>query len=95
MNSSERFACPCCGFRTLAEEPPGTYTLCPVCYWEDDLVQYRDPGFEGGANRCSLTQARANYALLGASAPEYLNSVRAPLPEELVAGPASGKSHAP
>lgn len=79
---SLRFACPCCGFLTLDEEPPGTYAICPVCFWEDDLVQFKDPDYEGGANKVSLNQARLNYTHIGASAPEYRSNVRPPLPEE-------------
>ena len=26
-----RYACPCCGYLTLPEEPPGTFDICPVC----------------------------------------------------------------
>ncbi|MDR2992886.1 MAG: hypothetical protein LBV11_03505, partial [Bacillus cereus] len=23
-----KYTCPCCGYRTLEEEPPGTYEIC-------------------------------------------------------------------
>ncbi len=46
---------------TLTEEPPGTFEVCPVCGWEDDDAQARDPDFAGGANRVSLREARANF----------------------------------
>src|SRR5436305_8121773 len=61
------YACPCCGFLTLEEPPPGTYEICPVCYWEDDPVQFDDPSYTGGANRVSLAQARQNFLDLGAA----------------------------
>ncbi len=32
MPPPARFPCPCCGFLTLPEEPPGTYDICPVCF---------------------------------------------------------------
>lgn len=54
--------CPCCGFRTLAEEERGSFEICPVCGWEDDFVQYRDPDHRGGANPESLNEARAAFA---------------------------------
>jgi hypothetical protein len=57
-----KFPCPCCGNHTLTDQPPGTFQICPVCYWEDDNVQFNDPTFEGGANKESLKQARANFA---------------------------------
>jgi hypothetical protein len=53
--------CPCCGFRTLEEEERGGFEICGVCGWEDDLVQYRDPGYRGGANHESLDEAHAAF----------------------------------
>ncbi|EOO14795.1 hypothetical protein IG9_03963 [Bacillus cereus HuA2-9] len=44
--------------KTLEEEPPGTYEICSICYWEDDEVQFNDHDFEGGANEVSLRQRR-------------------------------------
>jgi len=43
-----KYTCPCCGYRTIEEEPPDTYEICNICYWEDDEVQFNDPDFEGG-----------------------------------------------
>jgi hypothetical protein len=40
--------CPCCGYQTLREPPPGTFETCPVCRWEDDNIQFEDPTYEGG-----------------------------------------------
>ncbi|MGI6416366.1 MAG: CPCC family cysteine-rich protein [Thermoguttaceae bacterium] len=80
---SAKFPCPCCGYRTMSEQPPGTFEICPVCYWEDDNVQFDDPTLEGGANEESLDQARANFARLGAISPRFVGSVRAPFPDEL------------
>lgn len=37
-----KYTCPCCGYKTLNEEPPNTY--------EDDGVQFKDADYEGGAN---------------------------------------------
>jgi hypothetical protein len=76
------FPCPCCGYLTLPEGPPGTFFICPVCWWEDDDVQFADPASEGGANRVSLRDARLNYARIGASEPRFADQVRPPRPEE-------------
>jgi hypothetical protein len=65
MSTKDRFACPCCGFLTLMEQPPGTFEVCPVCYWEDDPVQYADPVYRGGANQVNLSEARKNFAVFG------------------------------
>lgn len=77
------YACPCCGFLTLSEQPPGTFEICPVCRWEDDDVQYRDPSYEGGANTISLDQARANFLAIGAMNNESLEFVRKPFLNEI------------
>jgi rubredoxin len=74
----KKYTCPCCGYKTLNEEPPGTYDICPICFWEDDLVQFRDPDFEGGANDASLRQGQRNFIKYGACEIEMLKNVRKP-----------------
>ncbi|EJS66361.1 hypothetical protein CN425_23275 [Bacillus cereus] len=59
-----KYTCPCCGYKTLEEEPPGTYEICSICFWEDDPVQFKDPDLEGGANEVSLRQAQKNLLIL-------------------------------
>lgn len=76
------YACPCCGFLTLSKEPPGTFEICPVCYWEDDYVQYNNPNLTGGANKESLNQARQNFKKFRASSKKVLKFVRQPLEDE-------------
>ncbi|NLP29008.1 MAG: hypothetical protein GX370_09680 [Clostridia bacterium] len=73
-----KFACPCCGYKTLMEEPPGTYDICRVCFWEDDAVQYYDPDHKGGANGVSLRQGQKNYLKFGACKKDLLKYVRSP-----------------
>ncbi len=83
MTGSKKFACPCCGLLTLEEEPPGTFDICPVCFWEDDFVQFIDPTYRGGANKIiSLLEARQNFARMGVSEARFKQNVRPPLPEE-------------
>ena len=77
-----KYACPCCGYLTLNDQPPGTFQICAVCYWEDDNVQFNDPSFAGGANEDSLDQARSNFARIGASSPRFLSAVRPARPDE-------------
>jgi hypothetical protein len=79
---SKRFACPCCGFLTLDEAPPGTFEICPVCYWEDDNVQHEDPNYRGGANGVNLNEARANFRTFGAVTTDAVTRVRPPRPDE-------------
>ncbi len=80
---TEGFRCPCCMYRTLTEEPPGSHEICAVCGWQDDYVQFNDPDRPGGANKVSLNAARANYAKYGASDELSANFVRKPRPEEM------------
>ena len=76
------YPCPCCGNLTLDEESPGSFDICPVCYWEDDLVQFNDPTYSGGANKVSLEVARKNYLEFGACEREFISLVRKPKLDE-------------
>jgi hypothetical protein len=81
------YACPCCTFWTLPQR--GSYDICPVCFWEDDGQDDHDADAvrTGGPNgRISLTDARRNFAYLGASSAERAARVRAPTDAER-AGP--------
>ena len=57
--SANSFACPVCG--RVVDGPSRSYELCPTCDWEDDPVQYDDPGYGGGANVLSLNDARTAW----------------------------------
>lgn len=78
-----KYTCPCCGYQTLNEEPPGTYDICGICFWEDDSVQFSDPDYEGGANTVSLRQAQQNYARFGVSELLFSDSVRQPTDQDI------------
>lgn len=84
MEEDEKgYPCPCCGFLTISEGTHQTFEICPVCYWEDDEVQFCNPDFQGGANQESLNEARENYKKFGASSKRYIINVRAPTPGEI------------
>ncbi len=72
------FPCPCCGYLTLPNKPPGTLDGCPVCSWVDDQIQYENPSSESGCNSVSLETARKNYVSFGAISREELKNVRLP-----------------
>jgi rubrerythrin len=48
LNRPDLYPCPSCGYLVFDEEP-GSYSICPVCGWEDDLSQLRFVTM-GGAN---------------------------------------------
>ncbi len=74
----ERHPCDCCGFLTLGAR--GNYEICPVCFWEDDVLE--NPEIAGGANAVSLREAQASYRRIGACEARFLDRVRAPRSEE-------------
>jgi len=63
-------------------EPPGSYEGCPVCFWEDDIVQLRWPTWAGGANKPALIDAQRNFAAFGACEERFLGHVRPPAEDE-------------
>lgn len=58
-----RRPCPCCGHLVFDVEDgwPGSYSICPICGWEDDASQFRQPHMPGGANHRSLIDAQRSY----------------------------------
>lgn len=73
-----KYTCPCCGYKTLTEEPPGTYDICRICFWEDDDIQFNDPDYEGGANKVCLRKAQKNFLEFGACEKSVVQYVRKP-----------------
>ncbi|MFJ3963448.1 CPCC family cysteine-rich protein [Streptomyces sp. NPDC090036] len=58
--------------------------MCPVCGWQDDGGDHRDPDhFTGGPNHVTLREARRNYQDFGASERRRAGRCRPPLPAEL------------
>jgi hypothetical protein len=82
MNMNRNYPCACCGFLTISDKEYGTFEICPVCFWEDDNVQFNNIDYEGGANEESLREARQNFKKFGASSLRFSKKVRAPLPHE-------------
>jgi len=71
---TKRITCLCCGYKTIEQE----YDICPICFWENDLVQKDDPDFSGGANKLSLKEAQKNFKEFGAVERRLIKHVRKP-----------------
>ncbi len=59
-DQGEGFKCPVCGKYEF--EDVNDFGICPECGWENDVTQFEDPKYAGGANHMSLNEARATYA---------------------------------
>ncbi|MBS1614261.1 MAG: hydrolase [Bacteroidetes bacterium] len=80
-NKFGKYQCPCCGYYTL-EHIHHRQEICEVCYWQDEY--YTDPDIpDGGPNKESLNEARANFIKYGACNELSVGAVRIPLPEEM------------
>ncbi|GAQ89797.1 AMP-dependent synthetase and ligase family protein [Klebsormidium nitens] len=73
--------CPCCGYEVFSGAG-GTFEICPICFWEDDLYQLTNATDRVGANTVSLQEAQRNFERIGACCPSNLSS-----------GPAMGGAH--
>lgn len=78
----KKYKCPCCGYFTF-EKKERAYDICPVCFWEDDPEQYKNPTLKGGANHVSLCEARTHYQQFGACDTGMKKYVRGPKKDEL------------
>ncbi len=78
-----KYKCPCWNQYTYNFKPNGSFDICPVCFWKDDLVQNNNQHYEGEANKISLLEVRQNYLTFGASEAIFLKRVRKPTESEL------------
>lgn len=59
-----KYQCPCCDYFTL--ETKAGYDICPVCFWEDDGLEFENLDEESGPNKITLREGRANFKKHGA-----------------------------
>ena len=78
FQANGKYFCRCCGYNTLKQFPNGTYEICEICFWEDDIYQTENPDDEDGPNRVSLLQARKNFEDFGACEFDMKIHVRKP-----------------
>lgn len=63
--------CPCCLYLTLRDR--GSYSICRLCYWEDDGNE--DGSRYSSANRMLLADGRANVERIGVSDERFRDKV--------------------
>jgi hypothetical protein len=56
-NTDLETICPCCQRRRVEK-----WDICETCGWQNDPLQTDFPDRPSGANKISLTEARARYA---------------------------------
>lgn len=74
--------CPCCLYEVFDNKNRFEYSICPICFWEDDPIGFNEPFYMGGANRASLIQARRNFELFGACEMDMKRNTRKPFVNE-------------
>jgi hypothetical protein len=81
MNPHTKFTCYVCGYRTL--ESRCDWDVCPVCFWEDDVLVCGDEDVSSSANNGMLiSAAQTNFLQFGAVSREFLGKVRPPRKDE-------------
>lgn len=73
--------CECCKFYTL--DCDSNFDICPVCYWQDDLLQTEKPHYKWWANELSLEEWRLNFIKHWVSDLRDKNNVRNPYKNEM------------
>ena len=68
--------CPCCDYYALPER--AAYSICPICYWEDDGQDLDRLDELSGPNHITLRQARQNFARVGAADQAAVGLVASP-----------------
>lgn len=77
--------CPCCENYTIVPDEEVIVDICPVCYWQYDIVAQEHPAISIGPNKVSLIQSRENYQRYGACEKRFAKNkvVRQPFSGEL------------
>lgn len=75
--------CPCCYYNTFEKANRLNYSICPICYWEDDPIALKNPKFSGTANQVSLIEARINFEKYGACEKDIVRNTRKPTKNDL------------
>lgn len=77
---SGKHPCIICGHKTLDNR--GDWDICPVCFWEDDVILGNDDVRSPANSGVYVSEAQANFVKFGACRPEHVEEVRSPTDEE-------------
>ena len=83
MRKNNKLKCPCCECYTVDSEDEVIVDICPVCFWQYDVVAQENPSISIGANKISLNEAKENYKKIGVCKIEFKQHVREPFEEEM------------
>lgn len=76
--------CPVCNCLTIDETYEEVIVdICPVCFWQYDIVAQDNPNRCIGPNDVSLNEAIENYKQFGACSKRMIQYVRKPHEDEL------------
>ncbi|WP_415798287.1 CPCC family cysteine-rich protein [Comamonas aquatilis] len=67
------FQCPCCDYFSLKDR--GEYSICKLCFWEDDGRNPDQLDVYSGPNHMTLREGRHNFQAFGACDRRMLKSV--------------------
>jgi hypothetical protein len=88
MYNTKKLKCPCCGNYYDAVDCGddrfiGIGEICPICFWQYDILGEERETIAVGPNKVSLIEARENYIKIGAKEERLLPYVRKPRLDEL------------
>jgi hypothetical protein len=73
MSKYKSVQCPCCDYYSLSDK--GEYSICKVCFWEDDGLDIDSLDTSSSPNRMTLREARANFKSFGACDKDMLKNL--------------------
>ncbi len=80
----KKIECPCCFNYTIEDWGEEVIVdICPICFWQYDIVGQEQVDIAIGPNKVSLIEARKNYKKFGASTERLIPLVRKPHEDEL------------
>ena len=79
-----KYDCPCSIYFTLSKPVRETLAdICPVCFWEDEFLLFRDDELSTSNGGMTLIEGRKIIKLMALVRKKFVQYVRAPLGDEL------------